>query len=212
MLAGRTSLPEREEWDRWIEADGPDGETAARLRCLRGIEQAGGAVLTVTADVADEESLRAAFAAARDRFGEVHGVIHAAGVTRSFCPVREMSEAAASLHFRPKAYGCLALEGALRGQKPDFVLLLSSLSAVLGGLGYAAHSAAHQFLDAFAHQQTRTGPVPWLSLDLDGWRFGQEEHRRRTGAGQAQLALTPEEGVEAILRFLNQTAAAWMAL
>ena len=212
VLASRTSLPAREEWDHWIATDGPDGETAARLRRLRGIEEAGGAVLTVTVDVADEESLRSAFARASERFGEVHGVIHAAGATRSFCAVREMNETAASLHFQPKAFGCLALESALRGQQLDFVLLLSSLSAVLGGLGYAAHSAAHQFLDAFALRQTRTGPLPWLSLDLDGWRFGQEEHRQRAAAGLAQLALAPEEGVEAIFRFLNQTAATWMVL
>ena len=37
-------------------------------------------VLVVSADVSDEQQMRAAIATAQQRFGAIHGVIHAAGV------------------------------------------------------------------------------------------------------------------------------------
>ena len=54
--------------------------TEAHMRRLKTLEQAGGEVLTIQAHVADEQQMRFALAQALDRFGAVHGVIHAAAV------------------------------------------------------------------------------------------------------------------------------------
>ncbi|HEX2254139.1 MAG TPA: SDR family oxidoreductase [Thermoanaerobaculia bacterium] len=229
VLAGR-SVPGPEpltpqEWGARLAAGDGDGgggeEAAALVERLRGMERSGGRVLALQADVSDEAAVRRAVAATRERFGALHGVVHAAGRTRTLCTVGETTPETAELHFRPKAHGALALEAALTGERPDFVLLLSSLSAELGGLGYAAHAAAHRYLDAFALDRGRRGDFPWLSLGLDGWRFGEGRsgagrasagRARRVGTARAAVGMTPEEGVEAIRRFLDQAEATHLAV
>ena len=56
-------------------------------------------------------------------------------------------------HFRPKACGTFVLEEIFRDRDLDFVLLLSSLSGVLGGLGLLGYASANVFLDAFAARE-----------------------------------------------------------
>ncbi len=55
----------------------PTDEQRARLLAL---DQAGAEVVALRADVADASQMRAAAREAIDRFGALHGVIHAAGV------------------------------------------------------------------------------------------------------------------------------------
>ena len=209
VLAGRHAPPAPGERDAWLaghdDAD-PVSRTIRRLREALGPAAEDGRVTTVIADVSVEAEVRAAVAAARAHHGALHGVVHSAGLTRSFSPARETTAETAALQFRPKAHGCLALEAALGGEELDFVLLLSSLSAVLGGFGHAAHAAAHRFLDAFALESSRAGRVPWLSVDLDGWSFGETDGVRRGAEKAAELAMTPAEGVAAIRLFLDQSA------
>jgi hypothetical protein len=78
----------------------------------------------------------------------------------------------------------------------DFCLLQSSLSAVLGGPGMSAYAAANAFMDAFAAGQNRVSATPWLSVNWDGWSFGE------AGRG-AELAMTPAEGAQAFGHVLS---------
>ncbi len=225
VLAGR-SLPPGEDaegderarlQDAWLEEHGTDDPGSRRISRLRELRRAGAEVVTCAADVTDPGSVRRAVELARQRFGALHGVVHGAGTTRTFDPLRETTAATAAVHFRPKAHGALALRSALDGEGrggegPDFVLLLSSLSAAVGGVGYAAHAAAHAALDAFALDASRRaagrgGGTPWLSVGLDGWAFGKRGDTAGSAAsgrrGGARFALAPEEGVEVIRRFLD---------
>ncbi|MCP4662877.1 MAG: SDR family NAD(P)-dependent oxidoreductase, partial [bacterium] len=54
--------------------------TSDQIRQLRELEELGAEVLVEQADVADEQAMRRVVAAATDRWGGLHGVIHAAGV------------------------------------------------------------------------------------------------------------------------------------
>jgi hypothetical protein len=60
---------------------------------------------------------------------------------------------------QPKVRGVLVLEAALRSHAPEvrFVVLFSSMAAVLGGYGMAAYAAANRFMDAFASEKVRHG-------------------------------------------------------
>ena len=46
-------------------------------------------------------------------------------------------------HFRPEVHGLYALESVLAGHDLDFCLLYSSLSSILGGLGFVGYGAAN---------------------------------------------------------------------
>ena len=173
---------------------------ARRAEALDALRARGARVLALQADVADPESLRRALDAARAELGPIDGVIHAAGVLgdESFAEIDRLDPAAFAQQFGPKVRGTYALAELLSGHQPRFCLLVSSISTVLGGIGYAAYAAANRFLDAFAESRDDPRGMRWLSASWDAWRFDG-------GDGQgalAELAMTAEEGAETIERVL----------
>ena len=202
VLVSRKGLPPQAEWDQWIATHGEDDSISSKLIHLRSLEALGAQIMCEAADVGNEAQMRAVVSRAEERFGPLNGVIHAAGVLteEAFKPISRMNGAESEWHFQAKAHGTLVLERILAQRQLDFCLLFSSLSSVLGGLGYAAYSAANSFLDAFSFRQTRQSAVPWTSINWDGWQFNGN------GAGEAaatnSFALTPAEGVEVFDRIL----------
>lgn len=112
--------------------------------------------------------MRLALELARDRFGAIHGVIHAAGVPGGgLIQLKTREEAARVL--RAKVQGTLVLESLLAHAPLDFFVVCSSLASVLGGLGQVDYCAANSFLDAFVARQSTLGRTA-LSIDWDRWR------------------------------------------
>jgi len=197
VLTARTEFPPRSEWDARAAAN---DELAGKIAKLRELEALGAEVLVCRADASDAAAMRATFERAEAKFGHVNGVVHAAGVVgpRAFSLIQGTDEAACREQFAAKARGTLLLEEVLRGRAhaPDFVMLVSSLSTVLGGVGFAAYASANAFMDAFAaRQQGRTGTL-WTSVAWDGWRVGP-------GAEGATNAITPAEGLQALARLFS---------
>jgi acyl carrier protein len=96
------------------------------------------------------------------------------------------------------------LEKVLHGKELDFYLMFSSLSSILGGLGFVAYSAANLFMDAFAHKYNQTKFIPWISVNWDGWQFREgKERNTAVGATLAELAILPKEGMRAFQRVLS---------
>jgi acyl transferase domain-containing protein len=202
VLVARTALPAAAAGERPPGAPDDGDEPSQRLRRLRTIEALGAEVLVVQADVTDLEQMRKVVSEAESRFGALHGVIHAAGAERSFQSLAETGPGEAEAQFRPRLEGAAVLEQALEGRSVDFCLLISSLSAVLGGLGAAAYTAAHVFLDAFAARHNRRSRVPWLSVNWDRW-FTWREALSPADADEAGYFMTPEEAREALRRVLS---------
>jgi phthiocerol/phenolphthiocerol synthesis type-I polyketide synthase E len=176
------------------------GVDQARVRAL---EELGAEVLVVPCVPGDEAAAREAVARAEERFGAVHGLIHAAGTQgeRTFRLIRELDREACGWHFRPKAHAVYALENALAGRDLDLCILLSSLATELGGVAYAAYTAANCFLDAFAQDRARHGSLPWRSLGWDVWEFeGETDQITAVRDDLAGLAMSPREGEEAFHR------------
>jgi amino acid adenylation domain-containing protein len=107
-------------------------------------------------------------------------------------------------HFRPKVQGLQVTANLLKHHVLDFVLVQSSLSSVLGGLGMAAYAAANSYVDAFTVKQNRLNHTRWLSVDWDGWRFGENGKASNVpvGSALADLAITSAEGTIALDRIL----------
>ena len=66
----------------------------------------------------------------------------------------------------------VVLEQLLGDRELDFCLLMSSGSSFLGGLGFAAYSAANNFMDAFVYYYKRFHPYRWLSINWEVWQTG----------------------------------------
>ncbi|MEY9888976.1 acyl transferase domain-containing protein/acyl carrier protein [Catenulispora sp. MAP5-51] len=198
VLFGRTGLPPREQW-----SDVADEPTRERVRKVQALLDLGAEVEIVVGDLGRPEDVRRAVDTAVDRFGALHGVLHAAGLPgMGLMQFKEPEQLDTVL--APKVAGTLALAEALRFGEADeieldFLVLFSSItSATGGGPGQVDYCSANAFLDAFAAQQSAAGrPVvavdwgEWLwnawSAGLDGYaealRSFLEENRTRIGIG-----------------------------
>jgi phthiocerol/phenolphthiocerol synthesis type-I polyketide synthase E len=202
VLTGRTSFPERGQWAQWLQARGEEDEVSRKIRKIQALEKFGGEVLTAGVDVADEDQMRSLIAQIYERFGQLNGVLHAAGITSGpslYRPVTEVGPAESEGQFKPKVHGVYVLEEVLKGRPVDFCLLFSSNAAVLGGLGFVAYAAANQFMDAFVSSRSKNESPVWLSANWDPW---PEETKQYTGAQTSidQYTMTQAESEEAFRR------------
>jgi acyl transferase domain-containing protein/acyl carrier protein len=203
ILTGRSGLPAKEQWQQWLSTH-PEGEPVSRkIRKVQALEKLGAEVLIISADVANEDQMQRGIAQAKERFGAINGVIHAAGIVGE-ASIQEVSRGLCEQQFQSKVNGLFVLEKALEGKAIDFCLLTSSLSSVLGGLGFAGYAAANVFMDAFTHRHNQAHSVPWISVNWDAWQF-QDETEQNIGPGTdlAELAIKPKEGREAFQRILS---------
>jgi acyl transferase domain-containing protein/acyl carrier protein len=210
VLVGRTTLPQREQWSEWLETHPAQDAVSRKIRGIQALESAGAQVMACSADVADEARMREVVAQVSERFGRIDGVIHGAGIVTLdiLKAIQQVDQAECQRHFRPKIEGATVLARLLSEQPPDFVVLLSSLSSVLGGIGFIGYAAANQFLDAFAEQQNELGGAWWCSIDWDTWnvRTAEEmEEARKLGLETtvAKFAMSAQEGVEALVRAMG---------
>ncbi|HYH19581.1 MAG TPA: SDR family NAD(P)-dependent oxidoreductase [Azospirillum sp.] len=207
VLLGRTPLPERADWPALLADPARDERAAARVRQVLELEELGAEVLVVAADVADRAAMARALAVAEARFGALNGVIHGAGAVGAdtFREITQAGMEECEGQFRAKAHGLIVLDSLLAGRPLDFCVLMSSLAAVLGGLGFAAYTAANLFLDAFARRRNRDGGVPWTSVDWDSWRITQVRSAvAGLGATVSAFYMDPEEGASALDRVIAQ--------
>lgn len=202
VLLGRTSVPQNDEERKARLTNHSDqDEVSRKLRKIQELEDLGSEVLLVQGDVGNEEQMSSIITQIYERFGTIHGVIHAAATTRgdSISPIKNIDEAASNAQFRPKVYGAYVLRKVLQGKELDFCVFLSSNAAILGGLQLGAYAAANLFLDAFANQQSKTSEVPWISTNWDGLLVDEqvasmwEEEREGSAANVDAYMLTPEE-------------------
>ncbi|HSL84762.1 MAG TPA: SDR family NAD(P)-dependent oxidoreductase, partial [Thermoanaerobaculia bacterium] len=198
----------REHAARLALVEGPELPADAAQRAAE-LEALGGRVLTLPLGAAwgDEAAWSRVLARTEERFGALHGAIHAAGASgeRAFRTLAEVGEEESAWHFGPKVHAALALDAALDrmgGDRPlDFRVLLSSLASVLGGVAYGPYAAANRFLDAFAAARARGGGAPWLALGWDLWRFETgEDAITGVRSDLAELEMAPREGEEAFGR------------
>ena len=210
ILTGRSPLPLAAEWDAWLSSHPADDATSVRLRAVRHIEALGGEVMTVAADVTDLDRMREAVAAARQRFGAIHGVIHLAGTPGGGILQLKTRDAAARI-MAPKVRGAQVIE-ALFPERGDLeiLILFSSIASILGEFGQADYCGANAYLDAVAQRNAARGWPRTVTVDSDIWRevglavhTEVPEHLRPWRREMLEQALAPEEGAEAFLRALG---------
>ncbi len=205
VLVGRSAFPERERWPDWLTLHGESDPIRRKIERLLAIEELGGEVLTLSADVADPAAMQAVVAAAERRFGAIRGVIHAAGVPGGGLLQVKNREGAERI-LAPKVRGALVLAEIFAGVELDLFALTSSITVLLPQVGQADYVAANAFLDAFAAERARTGEAA-VSINWDAWRETgmavstevPEEWKAKRQESLAQ-GLASREGVEAFRR------------
>ncbi len=143
-----------------------DAQSGAHQNQFDEWRKLGAEVLVLTADVTNRESLRQALAAAREKFGPLNGIIHAAGILQDgIIPLKEKSTAHDVL--APKIEGVRNLDELTREQPLDFFALFSSVSALTPPAGQVDYCSANAFLNAFA--QSRPADRNFIVIGWGPW-------------------------------------------
>jgi amino acid adenylation domain-containing protein len=210
VLAGRSGLPSREEWERWLESHESNDGVSAKIRKVQLLEKLGAEVMVLSVDVSDEVQMKAGLSRVYKRFGEIHGVIHSAGLGGGgIMQIKTREEAERVL--APKVKGTWVLGELFAKKELDFFVLCSSLAS-RGVPGLVDYCAANAFLDAYAQRNETSTPV--IAVNWDAW---QEVGMGATLVLPAQLekhwktvlktGILPTEGKEVFSRILNSSHA-----
>ena len=200
VLSARTELPK------------PGTEDANSKRYQRvfeaiaEIEQAGSQVLVVQADITRPENVASLKKAARDKFGKVHGLFHAAGVLFDR-PILLKERITLDLVLRPKIEGPWILAKAFSDS--EFLFLFSSISSAIPPAGQCDYASGNNYMDALANQSaTKPAGLRIISANWGSWRdVGMAaRHRNKAGANFLQEeydnGIELDEGFECIKRIL----------
>ena len=211
ILVGRKALPHADEWSQWLATHSKLDHTSLKIQQVQALEQMGAEVLVVSADVANLEQMQAAISKAEQRFGGVHGVIHAAGIAGGGVIQLKTPEVAASV-IAPKVKGTLVLEQIFQDVPLDFFVLTSSINSILGEFGQVDYCAANTFLDAFAHYNLTKRGTFTVAINWDAWRevgmavntaVTLELKQRRDQS--LENGISSQEGADAFSRILANT-------
>jgi acyl transferase domain-containing protein/thioesterase domain-containing protein/acyl carrier protein len=141
----------------------PDADHEGRFEEWRKL---GAEVLVLAADVTDRESLRRALELAHEKFGQLHGIIHAAGILQDGI-IQLKKKTIAHQVLAPKTEGVQILDELTRDQPLDFFALFSSVSALTPPDGQVDYCAANAFLNAFA--QSRPAERNFIVIGWGPW-------------------------------------------
>ncbi|MUG92153.1 SDR family NAD(P)-dependent oxidoreductase [Scytonema sp. UIC 10036] len=209
VLTGRSCLPEKDKWEQWLLTHEHRDTISQKIEKIQVLEQLGAEVLVSNADVTKAEQMQALKTQIYERFGEIHGIIHAAGIAGGGIIQLKTSLAASSV-LAPKVKGTLVLDTIFQNEKLDFLVLCSSLNSILGGLGQVDYCAANAFLDEFAHSNYCKQKPLTISINWCGWQdvgmlvnTAVPEELKRRRQEDIDEAMTPKEGVNAFSRILQ---------
>jgi NAD(P)-dependent dehydrogenase (short-subunit alcohol dehydrogenase family)/acyl carrier protein len=188
---------------------GTPDDLQEKVRGIQAIIDAGGLPALMQADVSDPVAMKDVMAEISNRYGAVNGIVHAAGIAGAGMIQVKSKEQVLSI-LSPKVQGTEWLREHLRAADLDFIMLCSSISAILPYYGLSDYAAANAYLDGFAAAHDNPAGTRVLSVNWDTWReVGMAVHADVPAAlahlreDRLKYAILPEEGAEVFNRILG---------
>lgn len=167
ILLSRRSMPPPHEWASLLQND--THPHAQKIGQLHQLQKQGANFVIHSVDISDLPALQTIVNTSVETFGKINGLIHTAGITAPEF-VQYKSEQSAKTVLLPKLHGTYHLIQAFSHLSLDFVVLSSSLSALLGGFRHSDYSAANAALDAFAQSELFSFASFVVSINWNTWR------------------------------------------
>ncbi|MFG2605995.1 SDR family NAD(P)-dependent oxidoreductase [Streptomyces sp. NPDC048514] len=181
----------------WIGRRPQDADITRKLDRLARL---GPRPLYLQADATDEEQLSRARRVTLDRFGALHGVVHAA-ISLLDRSLAQMSEERFRAGYAAKLDVGVAMARVFGGLPLDFVLFFSSMASFVKGAGQANYAAGCAFKDALAHRLAQDWPCAVKVVNWGYWgsvgvvaSAAYRERMAREGIG----SIEPAEGMAAL--------------
>lgn len=147
-------------------------------------------------DVADGVSLQRSLDELSTFAPPLAGVVHAAGHLEDGM-IDLIVEAQITRVLAPKVNGALNLSKLIDCRSLDFLIFYSSVAALIGSPGQAAHAAANSFLDSFAVSLQKKG-IPAISINWGPWaESGQAADKIDTLASRGLAAIEADRAFAA---------------
>lgn len=180
-------------FDSWLATHSELEPHYSKIKFLSGIEN----VCLLKCDISDLASVMKTAENIKETYGSVSAIINLAGDVskNNFKRITELDEADFENQFAAKVYGTMYIEKMAELLKPRYCILISSLSTVLGGMGFTAYAAANSFLNQYVYSTHTNENMKWTSLVWDGWDFGDKD--------VYQYSLSPVEGAIAFEKMLS---------
>lgn len=170
-LTGRTDLPERHQWAALKESN-EDERICGIIRAIEKIEAMGAVINYSRADIAKEEEVRKVFDAAREKYGHINGVIHSAGIAGNGFIINK-DEGVFDEVISPKIYGTWIIDRVTEKENPDFIIMFSSIIAIMGSAGQGDYAAANSYMESYAPFRNKKGKrtmtiswAPWKETGM----------------------------------------------
>ena len=80
ILTGRSAFPAKNEWNQWLETHDANDSVSRKIRKVQTLEDLGAEVVVCRADTANLKQMQQVINETYERFGNLHGVVHAAGL------------------------------------------------------------------------------------------------------------------------------------
>ncbi|NEQ96381.1 MAG: SDR family oxidoreductase [Cyanothece sp. SIO2G6] len=213
VLCGRSAFPQPPEWSSWLDEHDDQDPTSQKIRRLMEMERLGADIMIAQADVSQLTSMQELVERVRHQWGEIQGVLHAAGLVIPGNIASKTPELMRSV-FAPKVDGLMVLEDVFQSVNLDFLALFSSLSSISGGSA-VDYVAVNHFLDTYANScahQMGNGSANRLTIALnwDTWQMTYQEANvsedlRLFYERNQEANIGLDEGVKAFDRILRQT-------
>ncbi|MEW7293171.1 hybrid non-ribosomal peptide synthetase/type I polyketide synthase [Aquimarina sp. 2304DJ70-9] len=175
ILTGRTELPDRSEWKKIVSSKETSENLKTRIERYQELEKFNGEIEYYSCDIIEKYDFEK-LVAKIEKTGLINGVVHAAGVIHgaSINLIEHLQKEDFEDQFFAKTIGIKVLEEVFKDKSLDFCLVVSSLSSILGGLGFAAYASANSFMDYFVKEKLSNGSLKnWLCVNFDGLNFSE---------------------------------------
>jgi polyketide synthase PksN len=180
---------------------------------IKSLEDLGSRVFYVQADISDRAGMKERLNQAKERFGGIHGVIHAAGL-QDHQSILQKDIPGFQKVLDPKIKGTLVLDELLEAESLGFICYFSSFSPILGDFGACNYSIANRFLMAYAHYRNLEQPrkkrpgktmvINWPIWKEGGMAIGNDENIKMLLQSSGQRFLEAGEGLALFDRILAQ--------
>jgi acyl transferase domain-containing protein/acyl carrier protein len=207
ILMSRTGLPPREEWENWLNDHPEEDITSQKINKIKQLQAVGSEVQVLQADVSQPQQIETAVKELEKRFGQVNGVIHAAGLPDAGL-IQGRTRQASQAVFAAKVKGTMLIDKALKEHPLDFFILCSSTASILSPAGQVGYTSANAFLDAYASYKYSLNGTRVTSINWDAWQeVGMAVKAEAQFKGKLKISLAdgilPFEGEELFARILS---------